>query len=125
MININQLKSYTLADEKSLGLHGYATDKIYKIDKLEEDNNVLISMRLTTLDKFITVTWPYIENDINWYNNIIKQNLSYGAYIEGKLVGVIIAEKREWNNSISVVNFIISDQNRYKGIGSMLITKSI
>ncbi len=55
------------------------------------------------------------------YNTIIKQGYSLGAYEDNKLVGVLIAEYRKWNNSLWIAEIVVAENCRGKGIGSTLM----
>ena len=123
MIEIRKLNKYTMEDEKSFGLHGYTTSKIYDVEKEERDNQITFSVRLTELGNTLTKVWPYIDEDIKWYSNILNQGLSLGAYQGNRLVGVIIVEEVKWNNSLSIANLLVSDDYRGQGIGSRLIER--
>lgn len=108
-------------DEKSLGLNGFVTNEIYEISKEENDDEIKISLKLKKLEKPMLKEWPYLESDIEWYNELMKQGFSLGAYENNKLVGVLIAEERKWNNSIWIADFVIAEDSRGKGIGSALM----
>ncbi|TCT15642.1 acetyltransferase (GNAT) family protein [Natranaerovirga pectinivora] len=123
MIEIRKLMKYTMENEKSFGLHGFTTKKIYEVEKKEKYDQIEFLVRLLELGKPLTKIWPYIEEDISWYNKIISQELSFGAYDENKLVGVIIVDEVKWNNSFSIANLLVSDKYRGKGVGSLLIDK--
>lgn len=121
MITVKKLRQFTIDDEKSFGLNGFETREIYIVSKEEKDDEINISIKLKRLKEPLIRKWPHIEKDIVWYNEIITQKLSLGAYDNDKLIGVLIVEKREWNNSLWVANIVISEEYRGRGIGSLLM----
>lgn len=121
MITVKKLRQFTIEDEKSFGLNGFVTREIYEVSKEEKDDEINISLKLKRLEEPLIKEWPYIEKDIVWYNEIIMQELSLGAYDNEKLIGVLIVEKREWNNSLWVADIAIAQEYRRKGIGSLLM----
>jgi ribosomal protein S18 acetylase RimI-like enzyme len=52
---------------------------------------------------------------------VLKQGLSLGAYDGGRLIGIAIAENREWNNSLWVWDFHIDGEYQGRGIGTKLM----
>lgn len=121
MITVKKLRQFTIEDEKSFGLNGFVTNEIYEVSKEENYDEIKISLKLRRLEEPLIKEWPHIEKDIEWYNEIIKQELSLGAYDNEKLIGVLIVEKREWNNSLWVADIAIAEEYRGKGIGSLLM----
>ena len=54
----------------------------------------------------------------------MKQGNSFGVY-GNELLGFAICEEQEWNNSFYISNIIVSQNERQKGIGKLLIQKII
>lgn len=123
MLQIKKLKTFTMEDEKSFGLNGFDTSGIYEVIKEEKSDEIKISLKLKKLDNPMRKEWPHLESDIVMYSKIIKQGYSFGAYQNNKLVGVLIAENRKWNNSIWIAELAVSDKCRGNGIGSALMDK--
>lgn len=121
MITVKKLRQFTIEEEKSFGLNGFVTREIYEVSKEEKDDEINISLKLKRLDEPLIKEWPHIEKDIVWYNEIIIQELSLGAYDNERLVGVLIAEKREWNNSLWIADIAVAEEYRGQGVGSLLM----
>lgn len=121
MIEIKLLTFFTMEDEKSLGLNGFDTDSVYEVVKDESGDDITISLKLKKLKKSIRKEWPHLESDIAMFEDIIKQGYSYAAYENGRLVGVVIAEKK--HNSMWITEIVVADFCRNKGIGSLLLGK--
>lgn len=64
------------------------------------------------------------SNDIDTYNDLMIEGNSFGAYTN-ELVGFAICEEHDWNNSLYISNFIVSQKERRKGIGKHLLEKII
>lgn len=121
MIEVKKLTNFTLEEEISFGLNGFVTNEVFDILKVVNDDEISISLKRRKLDEPMTRQWPHLETDIVMYNEIIKHGLSFGIYDQNKLLGAIIAEKRDWNNSIWIAEIVITEDQRKKGLGSMLI----
>jgi ribosomal protein S18 acetylase RimI-like enzyme len=121
MIIVKKLRQFTIEDEKSFGLNGFLTREIYEVSKEEKNHGINISLKLKKLEEPLIKEWPHIEKDIVWYNEIIRQELSFGAYDNSRLIGALIVEKREWNNSLWIANIAIAEEYRGRGIGSLLM----
>lgn len=123
LIELRLLNKYSIQDEKSLGLHGYKSSQMYKVEKEDKGGNIVISINMVDLKDSFIKEWPFIEEDFKMYNEVIKHGLSFGAYDYNKLVGIIIVEEVKWNNSFNIANLMVSEEYRGKGIGSQLIDK--
>jgi len=121
MLQVKKITTFTMEDEISFGLNGFYTNEIYEISKEERSEEIKISLKLKKLDQPIKKEWPHLESDIVMYNEIIKQGYSFGAYEDNKLVGVLIAEFRTWNNSLWIAEIVVADNCRGKGIGNALM----
>lgn len=58
---------------------------------------------------------------IERYRSILPEGFSFGAYDGEQLVGMVIAEKRDWNNSLWVNEFHVAEAYRGQGIGRQLM----
>ncbi len=55
---------------------------------------------------------------------LARANLCIGAFNDELLVGILIAEKREWNNSLWVMEFHVAAEWRRKGVGRLLMDRA-
>jgi ribosomal protein S18 acetylase RimI-like enzyme len=124
MIRIKTLQEFTIDDQRSLGTNGYVSYGKYIVSKKEGGQTTTITLRLARLEKPYVKLWPDLNADFARYSKIIPLGHSLGAYYSDRLVGVLIAEPRLWNNSLWIDNIAVSDSCRRKGVGSLLI-KSI
>lgn len=71
--------------------------------------------------------WIPSQEDVDRYNNALSQGLSYGAFAWGeggegeKLVGLVVAEYREWNNMVWLWEVSVHREWRRKGVAAQLI----
>lgn len=121
MLLVKKLKSFTMENEMSFGLNGFYTDELYEVTKNVTHDDITINLKLKKLDQPMKKEWPHLETDMDMYNEIIEQGYSLGAYKNDKLVGVIIAENRKWNNTLWIAEIVISESCRRDGIGSILM----
>jgi len=67
--------------------------------------------------------YDHSDEDISTFQSCLSQGYSYCAYSGDKLIGLIVAEKRSWNNTLWVWEFCVHKDWRRNGIGSMLMEK--
>jgi ribosomal protein S18 acetylase RimI-like enzyme len=56
-----------------------------------------------------------------WLNSYLPNNYSFGAYLDGVLVGFLLAREERWNNSLWVMEFHVAGAYRGQGIGRQLM----
>jgi ribosomal protein S18 acetylase RimI-like enzyme len=123
MVTIRALKRFTIDDQKNLGENGYTSNGKYIVKKSESDERTTITLELVRLEKPYVKVWPHVEADFVRYRHILPLGHSFGAYDEGRLVGVLIAEPRTWNNTLLIDNIAVSDACRRKGVGTLLVKR--
>jgi ribosomal protein S18 acetylase RimI-like enzyme len=124
MITIKTLEEFTIDDQRSFGTNGYVSGGRYVAVKKESTRMTSITLKLAKFEKPFTKVWSHIDADFERYGRILPLGNSLGAYDGEKLVGVLIAEPRSWNNTLWIENIAVSESYRRKGIGSLLM-KSI
>jgi ribosomal protein S18 acetylase RimI-like enzyme len=120
MIKINKL---THIDRKILrGLTaGYTSSAKYVITKTETDKETQITLTLQLLDPPYLKRFGRDDELEEHYDEVLRQGLSLGAYDGNKLVGIAIAEKRDWNKTLWVWEFHIDTDYQGCGIGTKLM----
>jgi ribosomal protein S18 acetylase RimI-like enzyme len=67
----------------------------------------------------------YSHIDDAWVrDNLANADCAYGAFDGERLVGVLIAEKRAWNDSLWVWEFHVAAERRGQGIGRLLMEQA-
>lgn len=118
-MEIKKLEKLTENPTLSWGFNGYKTDKIFVVSAIEISNTFEFNIR--EKNQPYTKIWEINSAEIDDLNKIIKQRHSFGAFHEGELIGWIICDFREWNNSLFIINILISEQFRRQNIGKLLI----
>ncbi len=121
MVDIKKLSQFTIEDQMSLGRNGYSSKGKYAIEKSESAELTTISLRHVILEKPYEKDWLHHEDDIERYKEMLPIGFSFGAYQGNELIGVAIAEPREWNKTMWIWEIHVSDRHREKGIGKALI----
>lgn len=123
MVEIRRLNEYRESDQIELGEYGYSSMARYIVTKEESTRSVTIKVNFVELEAPYKKSWPKRQEDFDYYAEIIPQGLSFGAYIEGKLVGVAICNRSDWNNTLWISNIHVSEEHRRLGIGRKLMEK--
>jgi ribosomal protein S18 acetylase RimI-like enzyme len=100
---------------------GYRTSRKYRVDKTETRESATMSLQLVVLDRPYVKIFPQPPQEIKRYQQIIKQGTSLGAYDEGRLVGLAIAELRDWNRSLWVWELGVDEKHGMVGVGTKLV----
>jgi len=108
-------------DEFRRVMTGYTTTRKYMIEKIETPDLTTINMRLTSLTEPYVKSSPQPPDEMELYQQIIKQATSLGAYEGDRLVGLAIAERRDWNRSLWVWELGVEEEHRRTGVGTKLV----
>ncbi|MFP3592677.1 GNAT family N-acetyltransferase [Chryseobacterium sp. SIMBA_038] len=122
MIQIKKLEKLTSNPTLNWGFNGYETDKIFAVSSIEIGNTFEFNIR--EKNQHYKKIWETNSEDIDELNKIIEQGHSFGAFENDELIGWIICEFREWNNSLFIENMLVSEKFRGQSIGKLFI-KSI
>ncbi|MGN8067530.1 GNAT family N-acetyltransferase [Mucilaginibacter sp. 22184] len=123
MITIKTLKEFTLADQHSFGFSGYHAHEIYQLSRTQHENEFTIKLTRVKLEQPYIKRWTYTQEDTDHYAELITEKLSLGAFENDRLIGVAIAQKRAWNNSLWVDYIEVADSHRKMGIGTLLLNR--
>lgn len=123
MIEIKRLKQFTFDNQIGLGRNGYTSFEKYDINKSETTGQITISMKLVALEEPYEKEYLHHDEDIQRYKELLALGFSFGAYEDEVLVGVAIAEPRDWNKTMWLWELHVSDKHRQLGIGKGLIEK--
>jgi GNAT superfamily N-acetyltransferase len=100
---------------------GYTSTEKYNVTKIETENRTTINLEIQTLDQPYIKKWVHDAEMEDHYLSILNQGLSFGLYNRDDWVGVAIGEKRAWNRSLWVWEFLIHPDYQGKGWGRKLM----
>jgi GNAT superfamily N-acetyltransferase len=110
------------ADELARIITGYTSEAAYTVGKSETPERTTITLELITLEIPSTKRYHPIDDEmLARYKGVLAQGLSFGAYEGDTLVGLAIAERHDWNNSLWVWEFHVTESHRGQGIGTRLM----
>jgi ribosomal protein S18 acetylase RimI-like enzyme len=121
MIEVRVLTELKLNDLRRVA-SGYCSDSKYVVAYTESQDQVSFDLQLTALEKPFSKTYDHFDAEtLERYDAILEGGYSFGAYDGGLLVGLVIAEARLWNHSLSVNEFHVTATHRNSGIGKRLM----
>jgi len=100
---------------------GYTSHQKYVVSKSESDGETIIRLELQDLDQPYIKHWEGDPVELAHYRTVLEQGLSLGLYSDDELVGMAIAEKREWNRTLWVWEFHIDPALHGQGHGRRLM----
>lgn len=112
-----------MEEQKKLGGFGYATESKYRVSKIESETRTVIEIELVELENELYKTYINSEEDYERYSKIAPMGYSLGAYIGTDLVGIVIAEEMQWNNTLLIWHFQVAEDYRRKSIGKQLMNE--
>ena len=120
MIDIRDLDALTLDDLNRVA-SGYVSDHEYEVRHSETPELITFELRLVPLTQPYIKKYSFDEETLAVYEPLLGNELSYGAYDDGALVGLIIAEEHSWNDSVWVHEFHVAEGHRQQGVGRRLM----
>ncbi|GAU79139.1 N-acetyltransferase [Fusibacter sp. 3D3] len=121
MLIINKLEHLQTDSLAHFGFNGFKTNTIMKIERQVDKAHMIINLEPEKLAKTYVKEWQVSEGALNFFNEVIKLDLSFGAYLDQELVGIIICNEIKWNNSLWIENIRVSSAHRGMGIGKALM----
>ena len=121
MVEIRTLRKLDAADiEQVIG--DYVTNEFYQVNYSDTGEQTAITLELTPLEHPHVGRYHHFDAEtIQRHNEVLPGGFSFGAYENDQLVGFVIAEQRDWNNSLWVWEFHVALAWRGKGIGRLLM----
>lgn len=125
MIQIHLLTQIFAADFERINGPYICTEK-YQITYQDSEESTSFEMRLVPLDEPFTGQYDHLDAaEIERYTAMLPAGFSFGAYDGLVLVGLLIAEKQTWNNSLMVWEFHVAADYRRQGIGRRLMEAAV
>lgn len=100
---------------------GYATDRMYKVMRLESDARTEFVLELEELDSLRVFRFPFGADELERYRDLVGNGFCLGAFDNGLQVAVALAEPHLWNRTLWVWDFHIAESHRGCGIGRQLM----
>jgi ribosomal protein S18 acetylase RimI-like enzyme len=119
-IDIQPLTQLSAEDFKRIAV-GYTSTEMYRPTRTESDGQIVFTLERVKRSEPYVKRWPFTEANYATCINCLPQGVSVGAATDGKLVGIAVAELREWGKSINVWEFHVDEAHHRQGIGKRLI----
>ncbi|MEC0238452.1 GNAT family N-acetyltransferase [Paenibacillus dokdonensis] len=116
-----EIKKLTSFKPDELGDFGYTSSFKYEIYREMNDNKLSITLELLPLEAEYHKTYPRDQDDNDRYDRLLPLGYSLGAYKGEELVGVVICEPQEWNNTLYIWDIQVSSEYRRRNIGRALL----
>ncbi|MBZ4192591.1 GNAT family N-acetyltransferase [Niabella beijingensis] len=123
MIRIAPLTTIEGNPTEQFGHNGYTTTEIYTVTGTYTPD--ITGFELKKNFRKYTKTWNTTHEDISVYNSILQQGHSFAAYEANELIGWILCEHRQWNNTLYIENLLVSEKYRGRQIGKKLLAAAI
>lgn len=120
MIEIRTINHLKPEDLRCLNA-GYTSTAKYAVRKIETPQQTSISLELIDLDQPYIKRWETDDEEVAQAQRVVALGLSLGAYDGEQIVGIALAEPRQWNRSLWVWEFHVSETHHRMGIGRQLM----
>ena len=99
--------------------HNYQTSNVWQMERLKNEDQLVISFREIRLPRSVRVEYPHIPafSDPDWLN----QGFVLMAVFSGKVVGYIRLKDQGAPKTIWVTDLVVEDETRRQGIASGLV----
>ena len=105
---------------------GYTAQETYAIEKSEQDETVVFSLKLVPLPTPRTVIYHHLDEvELARLTEVVTGGLSLGAFLAAQLVGVALASVEAWNRSLRVWEFHVAEAWRGQGMGRQLMQRLV
>lgn len=109
------------SDQLSRVLSGYTSPARYRVTREETPEHISFHLDLEPVNPPFVKTWETVPEDFQFYETLVEDGFSLGAYEAGQLVGVALAEVRRWNRSLMIWEFHVLEGYRRQGVGRQLM----
>ena len=121
MIEIKLLAKLNNEDLKQV-ITGYASPGKYVVTYSDSPTQTTFNLEFRMLEKPHVGRYHHLDDEtLSRYREALKHGYSFGAFDQGSLVGIVLAEPREWNKSLWVWEFHVREALRGSGIGRQLM----
>lgn len=120
MVEIKPLTTFDETDFKRIA-SGYQSDACYVVRRTQTPERIEFVIELETLPVPNRVMYSHEDEQMELYHAAVQKGFSLGAYHDGQMVGVALAEHQQWNNGLWVWEFHVEETHRGQGIGLQLM----
>ena len=119
MVEIKKIR--TLRHEDLYFADGYVSTAKYQVLKVETADKKSFTLKRQVLKEPYEKHWLASEDDFRSYSEDVNQGLSFASYDGGRVVGMVIAERIDWNKSMWIREFRVAESHRRKGVGRQMM----
>lgn len=121
MVTIQTLTDLDEAVLKRL-IVGYTSAYTYTVRWTDTDAFTHFGLELMTLEQPITNRYAHLDEEtLTSYQEMLRHRLSLGAFEDGQMVALALAEPEHWNGSLWIREFHVAESHQHRGIGRQLI----
>ena len=100
---------------------------LYDLQDVQHLNNKLFELEYEYFDETLNVGWTYEEAGLNYFKDMIENEIVFVASIDGKIAGYLAGSicKKDYTKykSAELDNMFILEEFRQYGIGSKLLSE--
>ncbi len=123
-LTVHPLGKLTRQDLDGLGFNGYRTPTIRKVVQRTDDTGISWRIEKQHLDRVYEKEWETTEDTLAFFDGILREGHAYGAYLDDRLVGILLLSHLRWNNTLWIENLRVAKDCRGMGVGRLLIDRS-
>lgn len=120
-MEIRAVKELTPADWLELGNFGYRSIQKYELTTQEAQGSFSMHLSLIDLEAVYEKVEMNDEEDLARYQEMLQLGYSVGAYRDGGLIALVIAEPQHWNNTLMIWHVQVHKTYQRQGYGKLLI----
>lgn len=105
---------------------GYTTTAVYAVTKEETTELTRIELRLESLERPLVRRYPPLgEAEVARYAALAAEGHCFGAFADGRCVGLALTEPQAWNRSLWVQELHVAEVHRGRGLGRRLLAATV
>lgn len=101
---------------------GYTSSERYRVERRQSAGEVCLCLHLETLPQPYTKRFESDPEEMARYRACLDEGFSYGAYLDGRLDGLLLAAPHWWNRTLWVWEFHIAPERQRQGLGRALLS---
>lgn len=120
-MEIQQLTELGEADYQRI-VKGYTSEETYAIAVDERDDLMAFRFERRELATPFVKAWLFNPTMFGWYRAGLTLGLSFGAFEDGQLRGLVISSTTEWSKLVNVWELHVEPGHQGRGMGRALLT---